>query len=174
MSSPTASCRAAHSIKVLQNGALAPNVSCLFVMYTACQMLDKKLLYLHGFQHPQSPVLLGLRSNSCWVIRLSSRETLKVPPWTPHCSLHRVSLKFCQLKAAALTPGAPLYDQPCAHRWHACLSHPSPSLSLQSTKENTELSVHKHPREEEPHVADATALLNASFKAFWGLYRRDE
>lgn len=94
-----------------------------------------------------------------------------MPPWTPPLLFTPREFEVCLCQAAALTPSAPLYDQPCAHRWCALLSltgtHSSPFL--QSTKQNTELPIHKHPQEEEPHVADATALLNASFKAFWGL-----
>lgn len=72
VSSPTGSCRAAHSIILLQNAALAPNVRWLFVMYTACHELHKKLLYLHHFRHPRSPHLcswgldpVGAQSSGC-------------------------------------------------------------------------------------------------------------
>lgn len=47
-----------------------------------------------------------------------------------------------------------------------------PSLLL--TAKQRELPAVRHPQEEEPHVADAAALLNASFKAFRGLCRGDE
>lgn len=53
-------------------------------------------------------------------------------------------------------------------------AYPPPYHPLQSTQQNKELPACKHPREEEPHVADAAASLNASFKAFRGLYRGDE
>lgn len=86
------------------------------------------------------PLLLRFRPSRCWVVRLSSRETLKVPPWTPVavCTLWVWSL--CQVNAAALTPSAPLYEQPRTHRWRALLSHsqahtrPHPSKAQSKTQ----------------------------------------
>lgn len=93
-----------------------------------------------------------------------------MPPWTPLCCSHHVSLKSAFVRLQLWHP-VHLFMISHVHTGdvHFSQSQAQSSPFLQSTKQNTELPIHKHPQEEEPHVADATALLNASFKAFWGL-----
>lgn len=147
-------------------------------MYTACQVLHKKLLYLLHFQHPQSPHLCSWGSDP-----IGAEQSGCHPGRRLRCSLN-CPLLFAPCEFEVFASQGCSSDTQCTSLWSATCTqvmctplsltgtHSSPSP--QSTKQNTELSVHKHPREEEPHVADATALLNASFKAFWGLYCRDE
>lgn len=131
-------------------------------------------LHLHCFQHPQisSPPLPRFRPKKHRVIRLSPRkgaygDSLKLYS-------HLMSLKALLGNAATRTPGTSLYQHPHKHKQRVLFSHLQAHVHLVLPKQNKELPARKHPREEEPHVADATALLNASLKAFQGPYCCDE
>lgn len=176
--SPTGSSRTAHSIKHLrslcsESPLTLRRVSCLL------EAAQETLLHLHCFQHPQisSPPLPGFGPERCWVIGLSSRKMLKAPPWTLRHYSHLISLRA--LPGQCCNSDTRYASLPPSMQTRATGTSPSltctrASLSFQSTKQNKELPTCKCPQEEEPHVADATALLNASFKAFRGLYRCDE
>lgn len=142
-------------------------------------VVQETLLHLHCFQHSQisSPPLPRFGPERCWVIALSSKKALKVPPWTIQHYQHLMSLKAL-LGQRCNSDSRYTSLPPSVHTRATCaalsLMCTHASLSFQNTKQNKELPACKHPQEEEPHVADATALLNASFKAFQGLYCCDE